>query len=94
MNHPKSSDNAAIGTKKNVAPDFIGRNINRKDKHQKLWLQVGRGATTKKRKPENVQLSRARIMMHSTNYSDDWELANWEGFRKVLFRLQKKYLKR
>jgi N-terminal domain of reverse transcriptase len=34
-------------------------------------------------------------MTHNTNYSDDWELANWKGFQKVLFRLQKKeYLKR
>jgi hypothetical protein len=43
-----------------------------------------------KRKPENVRLSRTGIMAHNTSDSDDWELANWKGFQKVLFRLQKK----
>jgi hypothetical protein len=28
-----------------------------------------------------------------THCSDDWELVNWKEFQKVLFRLQKKYLK-
>jgi RNA-directed DNA polymerase len=59
------------------------------DERQKLWVQVGRGVTAKKRKPENVRLSRTGIMTHNTSYSDDWELANWKGFQKVLFRLQK-----
>jgi hypothetical protein len=54
LNHFKTSDNSDIGTKKNVVSDFIGRNINRIDEHQKIWIQVGRGVTAKKRKPENV----------------------------------------
>ncbi len=29
-------------------------------------------------------------MTHSTSYSDDWELADWKGFQKVLFRLQRR----
>jgi hypothetical protein len=41
LNHLKTSDNLYIETKKNVKPDFIGRNINRMDEHQKLWVQVG-----------------------------------------------------
>jgi len=32
-------------------------------------------------------------MTHNTSYSDDWELANWKGFQKVLFRLQKRIFK-
>ena len=32
-------------------------------------------------------------MTHSTSYSDDWELANWKGFQKVLFRLQRRIFK-
>jgi RNA-directed DNA polymerase len=32
-------------------------------------------------------------MTHNTNYSDDWELANWKGFQKVLFRLRKRIFK-
>jgi RNA-directed DNA polymerase len=31
--------------------------------------------------------------MTHTKYSDDWELANWKGFQKVLFRLQKRIFK-
>jgi N-terminal domain of reverse transcriptase len=92
LNHLKTSDNLDIGTKKNVLSDSIGRNINRIDEHQKLWVQVGRGVTAKKKKPENVRLSRTGIMAH-TKYSDDWELANWKGLRKVLFRLQKRIFK-
>jgi hypothetical protein len=49
LNQPKTSDNLDIGTKKNVVSDFIGRNINRMDEHQKLGVQVGRGVTAKKR---------------------------------------------
>ena len=29
-------------------------------------------------------------MTHSTSYSDDWEFADWKGFQKVLFRLQRR----
>jgi hypothetical protein len=75
LNHLKTSDNSDIGTKKNVVPDFIGRNINRINEHQKLRVQVGRGVTAKKRKPENVRLSRTGIMTH-TKYSKDWGLVN------------------
>ena len=32
-------------------------------------------------------------MTHSTSYSDDWEGADWKGFLKVLFRLQKRIFK-
>ncbi|WP_246142069.1 reverse transcriptase N-terminal domain-containing protein, partial [Hyella patelloides] len=32
-------------------------------------------------------------MMHSTNYSDDWENLNWKQFQKILFRLQKRIFK-
>lgn len=32
-------------------------------------------------------------MTHNTSYSDDWELANWKGFQKALFRLQKRIFK-
>ena len=32
-------------------------------------------------------------MTHSTSYSDDWEFADWKGFQKVLFRLQKRIFK-
>lgn len=42
MNHPKTSANLIVGTNKNVAPDFRGRNLNRMDEHRKLWLRVGR----------------------------------------------------
>ena len=42
MNRPKTSINLTIGTKKNVAPDFRGGNLNRMDEHRKLWLRVGR----------------------------------------------------
>jgi RNA-directed DNA polymerase len=31
--------------------------------------------------------------MTHTKYSDDWELAHWKGFQKVLFRLQKRIFK-
>ena len=29
-------------------------------------------------------------MTHSASYSDNWELADWKGFQKVLFRLQRR----
>ena len=29
-------------------------------------------------------------MTHSTSYSDNWEFADWKGFQKVLFRLQRR----
>jgi hypothetical protein len=93
LNHLKTSGNLDIGTKKNVISDFIGRNINRMNEHQKLWVQVGRGLTAEKRKPENVRVSRTGIMTHNTSYSDDWGLANWKGLQKVLFRLQKRIFK-
>ena len=32
-------------------------------------------------------------MMHSKNYSDDWENLNWKQFQKTLFRLQKRIFK-
>ena len=32
-------------------------------------------------------------MTHSTSYSDNWEFADWKGFQKVLFRLQKRIFK-
>ena len=32
-------------------------------------------------------------MTHSTNYSDEWEWANWKKFQKTLFRLQKRIFK-
>ena len=32
-------------------------------------------------------------MTHNESCSDDWELANWKGFQKVLFRLQKRIFK-
>ncbi len=32
-------------------------------------------------------------MTHNKSYSDDWELANWKGFQKGLFRLQKRIFK-
>ena len=32
-------------------------------------------------------------MTHNTSYSDDWEYADWKGFQKVLFRLQKRIFK-
>jgi RNA-directed DNA polymerase len=32
-------------------------------------------------------------MAHNTSDSDDWELVNWKGFQKVLFRLQKRIFK-
>ena len=32
-------------------------------------------------------------MTHNTSYSDDWEFADWKGFQKVLFRLQKRIFK-
>ncbi|VEP14563.1 hypothetical protein H1P_2700006 [Hyella patelloides LEGE 07179] len=41
MNHPKTSANLTIGTKKNVAPDSRGQNPDRMDEHRKLWLRVG-----------------------------------------------------
>ena len=49
VNHLKTSDNLNIGTKKNVVPDFIGRNKNRMNEHQKIWVQVGRGVNAKKK---------------------------------------------
>jgi hypothetical protein len=76
LNHLKTLNSLDIGMKKNVILDLIGRNINRMDEPQKLWVQVGQGVTAKKEKPENVRLSRAEIMTHNTSCSDDWELAN------------------
>ncbi|VEP14562.1 RNA-directed DNA polymerase (Reverse transcriptase) [Hyella patelloides LEGE 07179] len=32
-------------------------------------------------------------MTHSASYSDNWEFADWKGFQKVLFRLQKRIFK-
>ena len=32
-------------------------------------------------------------MTHSLSYSDDWEFADWKGFQKVLFRLQRRIFK-
>ena len=32
-------------------------------------------------------------MTHSLSYSDNWEFADWKGFQKVLFRLQKRIFK-
>ena len=32
-------------------------------------------------------------MTHSLSYSDNWEWADWKGFQKVLFRLQKRIFK-
>ena len=32
-------------------------------------------------------------MTHSTSYSDNWEFADWKGFQKVLFRLQRRIFK-
>lgn len=32
-------------------------------------------------------------MTHNISYSDDWEFADWKGFQKVLFRLQKRIFK-
>ena len=32
-------------------------------------------------------------MMHSASYSDKWEWADWKGFQKTLFRLQKRIFK-
>ena len=32
-------------------------------------------------------------MTHSISYSDDWEFADWKGFQKVLFRLQRRIFK-
>ena len=32
-------------------------------------------------------------MTHSINYSDNWELADWKKFQKVLFRLQRRIFK-
>ncbi|MGB5714015.1 MAG: hypothetical protein WBM44_24280 [Waterburya sp.] len=48
MNRPKTSANLTIGTKRNVAPDSRGRNLDRMDEHRKLWLRVGRGVTAKR----------------------------------------------
>ena len=33
------------------------------------------------------------IMTRNINYSDDWEFADWKGFQKVLFRLQRRIFK-
>ena len=32
-------------------------------------------------------------MTHSASYSDNWEFADWKGFQKVLFRLQRRIFK-
>ena len=32
-------------------------------------------------------------MTHSVSYSDNWELTDWKGFQKVLFRLQRRIFK-
>nr|WP_319419031.1 reverse transcriptase N-terminal domain-containing protein [Pleurocapsa sp. FMAR1] len=32
-------------------------------------------------------------MTHSNSYSDNWEFADWKGFQKVLFRLQRRIFK-
>ena len=32
-------------------------------------------------------------MTHSASYSDEWEFADWKGFQKVLFRLQRRIFK-
>ena len=32
-------------------------------------------------------------MTHNLSYSDSWELADWKGFQKVLFRLQRRIFK-
>lgn len=32
-------------------------------------------------------------MTHSLSYSDNWEFADWKGFQKVLFRLQRRIFK-
>ena len=32
-------------------------------------------------------------MTHSISYSDNWEFADWKGFQKVLFRLQRRIFK-
>ena len=32
-------------------------------------------------------------MTHSASYSDNWEFADWKGFQKILFRLQKRIFK-
>ena len=32
-------------------------------------------------------------MTHSVSYSDNWEFADWKGFQKVLFRLQRRIFK-
>ena len=32
-------------------------------------------------------------MTHSASYSDNWELADWKEFQKVLFRLQRRIFK-
>jgi len=29
-------------------------------------------------------------MTHNASYSDNWEFADWKGFQKVLFRLQRR----
>lgn len=32
-------------------------------------------------------------MTHNISYSDNWEFADWKGFQKVLFRLQRRIFK-
>lgn len=32
-------------------------------------------------------------MTHNASYSDNWEFADWKGFQKVIFRLQKRIFK-
>ena len=42
---------------------------------------------------KNVQLRRTEIMTQSISPSDNWEFADWKGFQKVLFRLQRRIFK-
>jgi hypothetical protein len=60
LNHLKTSNNLDIRTKKNVVSDFIGRNINRVDEPQILWVQVGRGVTAKKKETRKCSIEQDR----------------------------------
>ena len=46
-----------------------------------------------KRKSDDIQLSKPKIMTHSTNYSDNWKFTNWGELQKVTFRLQRRIFK-
>jgi hypothetical protein len=94
LNHLKTSDNLDIGTKKNVVSDFIGRNINRMNKHQKLWVQVGRGVTAKKKKPENVRLRRTGIIRITQVIAMIGNLPIRRDSKKCYSDCKKEYLKR